>query len=136
MSVVNKITTLCWRNFQGDRGNTHMLFALRCFHKSATSGTFGTAREEAVPQRLITPKDTAQKGAVKTLAEMPGPGAVSNLIEFFWRDGFSRIHEIQVTWVFSFHFFFYKKENLFYFYEGKGNLLSLLPKWTEKKVFP
>uniref|UniRef100_A0AAZ3S6Q6 Uncharacterized protein n=1 Tax=Oncorhynchus tshawytscha TaxID=74940 RepID=A0AAZ3S6Q6_ONCTS len=27
---------------------------------------------------------------------MPGPSAVSNLIEFFYRDGFSRIHEIQM----------------------------------------
>ncbi|KAM4626738.1 cytochrome P450 27C1 [Discoglossus pictus] len=26
---------------------------------------------------------------------MPGPGTLTNLIEFFWRDGFSRIHEIQ-----------------------------------------
>uniref|UniRef100_A0A3Q4BRP7 Uncharacterized protein n=1 Tax=Mola mola TaxID=94237 RepID=A0A3Q4BRP7_MOLML len=27
---------------------------------------------------------------------MPGPGTLANLIEFFWRDGFSRIHEIQM----------------------------------------
>uniref|UniRef100_A0A3B3DN54 Cytochrome P450, family 27, subfamily C, polypeptide 1 n=1 Tax=Oryzias melastigma TaxID=30732 RepID=A0A3B3DN54_ORYME len=27
---------------------------------------------------------------------MPGPSTLSNLIEFFWRDGFSRIHEIQL----------------------------------------
>ncbi|KPP73076.1 cytochrome P450 27C1-like, partial [Scleropages formosus] len=27
---------------------------------------------------------------------MPGPRTVSNLVEFFWRDGFSRIHEIQL----------------------------------------
>uniref|UniRef100_A0A665WAT9 Cytochrome P450, family 27, subfamily C, polypeptide 1 n=1 Tax=Echeneis naucrates TaxID=173247 RepID=A0A665WAT9_ECHNA len=33
---------------------------------------------------------------VKTLKEMPGPSTVTNLIEFFWRDGFSRIHEIQM----------------------------------------
>uniref|UniRef100_A0A8D0HF78 Cytochrome P450 family 27 subfamily C member 1 n=1 Tax=Sphenodon punctatus TaxID=8508 RepID=A0A8D0HF78_SPHPU len=32
---------------------------------------------------------------VKTLQEMPGPKTLSNLFEFFWRDGFGRIHEIQ-----------------------------------------
>ncbi|KAM3917168.1 cytochrome P450 27C1 isoform 2-T2 [Leptodactylus fuscus] len=26
---------------------------------------------------------------------MPGPSTITNLLEFFWRDGFSRIHEIQ-----------------------------------------
>uniref|UniRef100_A0A6J0UNZ8 Cytochrome P450 27C1 isoform X2 n=1 Tax=Pogona vitticeps TaxID=103695 RepID=A0A6J0UNZ8_9SAUR len=32
---------------------------------------------------------------VKSLKEMPGPKTLSNLVEFFWKDGFSRIHEIQ-----------------------------------------
>ncbi|XP_068922964.1 cytochrome P450 27C1 isoform X3 [Petaurus breviceps papuanus] len=32
---------------------------------------------------------------VKTLEEMPGPKTLANLVEFFWKDGFSRIHEIQ-----------------------------------------
>lgn len=109
MSVMNKLTTVCWRNFQGDRCNKQMLFALRCLHKSATSGTFGISREEAIPERLITPKDAAQKKSVKPLAEMPGPGTVSNLIEFFWRDGFSRIHEIQVKFFFFFLSFLKKK---------------------------
>ncbi|XP_063790040.1 cytochrome P450 27C1 isoform X2 [Pseudophryne corroboree] len=31
----------------------------------------------------------------KSLKEMPGPSTLTNLTEFFWRDGFSRIHEIQ-----------------------------------------
>ncbi|XP_038611649.1 cytochrome P450 27C1 [Tachyglossus aculeatus] len=31
----------------------------------------------------------------ETLSEMPGPRTLSNLVEFFWRDGFARIHEIQ-----------------------------------------
>ncbi|XP_041057178.1 cytochrome P450 27C1-like [Carcharodon carcharias] len=34
--------------------------------------------------------------AVKNLSEMPGPSTWSNLVEFFWRDGFSRIHDIQL----------------------------------------
>lgn len=33
---------------------------------------------------------------VKSLKEMPGPRTLTNLVEFFWRDGFGRIHEIQV----------------------------------------
>ncbi|KAJ1190591.1 hypothetical protein NDU88_007329 [Pleurodeles waltl] len=32
---------------------------------------------------------------VKSLREMPGPSTITNLVEFFYRDGFSRIHEIQ-----------------------------------------
>lgn len=101
---MNKLTTVCWRNFQGNRSNKQMLFALRCLHKSATSGTFGISREESIPERLIKPKDAAQKKSVKSLAEMPGPGTLSNLIEFFWRDGFSRIHEIQVKFFLNFFF--------------------------------
>ncbi|KAG8430827.1 hypothetical protein GDO86_019930 [Hymenochirus boettgeri] len=33
---------------------------------------------------------------VRSLNEMPGPSTFSNLLEFFWRDGFSRIQEIQL----------------------------------------
>ncbi|KAF0042968.1 hypothetical protein F2P81_004305 [Scophthalmus maximus] len=63
--------------------------------QSAASEALGVsaAQEETMPQRLITPEDV---GTVKTLNEMPGPSTVSNLVEFFWRDGFSRIHEIQL----------------------------------------
>ena len=28
---------------------------------------------------------------------MPGPHPLANLVEFFWKDGFGRIHEIQVA---------------------------------------
>lgn len=35
-------------------------------------------------------------GRVKSLREMPGPNTLYNLYEFFWKDGFGRIHEIQV----------------------------------------
>ncbi|KAM6398271.1 cytochrome P450 27C1 isoform 3-T3 [Pluvialis apricaria] len=34
-------------------------------------------------------------GRVKSLREMPGPNTLCNLYEFFWKDGFGRIHEIQ-----------------------------------------
>nr|XP_060630007.1 cytochrome P450 27C1 isoform X1 [Anolis sagrei ordinatus] len=32
---------------------------------------------------------------VRSLEDMPGPRTLSNLVEFFWKDGFGRIHEIQ-----------------------------------------
>ncbi|XP_067890578.1 cytochrome P450 27C1 [Heterodontus francisci] len=38
----------------------------------------------------------AQPQGAKNLSEMPGPSTWSNLVEFFWRDGFSRIHDIQL----------------------------------------
>ncbi|XP_056391494.1 LOW QUALITY PROTEIN: cytochrome P450 27C1-like [Hyla sarda] len=36
-----------------------------------------------------------ERAQVKSLREMPGPRTLTNLREFFWKDGFSRIHEIQ-----------------------------------------
>ncbi|XP_058665765.1 cytochrome P450 27C1 [Ammospiza nelsoni] len=36
-----------------------------------------------------------RRGSVKSLHEMPGPNTLYNLYEFFWKDGFGRIHEIQ-----------------------------------------
>lgn len=75
-----------------------MFFVLRALHKSAASEAFGipATREETVPEGLITPADVGEKIRIKTLEEMPGPSTLANLVEFFWRDGFSRIHEIQV----------------------------------------
>lgn len=47
---------------------------------------------------MVNPVAEEQKVAkVKTLHEMPGPSTIANLVEFFYRDGFSRIHEIQVS---------------------------------------
>lgn len=98
MAILKKMTTACWKNFQGDRLNKQMFFILRALHKSAASKTFGisAAGEEAMPEGLIRHTDVGDKTTIKALKEMPGPSTLSNLIEFFWRDGFSRIHEIQV----------------------------------------
>ncbi|XP_020367664.2 cytochrome P450 27C1 [Rhincodon typus] len=38
----------------------------------------------------------AKAQGVKSLSEMPGPSTWSNLVQFFLRDGFSRIHDIQL----------------------------------------
>lgn len=98
MATLKKLTAACWKNFQGDRLNKQLFLNVRALHKSAASEALGisAAGEETVPETVITPADVGDKTAIKTLREMPGPSTVSNLIEFFWRDGFSRIHEIQV----------------------------------------
>ncbi|KAM6466517.1 cytochrome P450 27C1 isoform 1-T1 [Liasis olivaceus] len=44
---------------------------------------------------LLKPSQHPSHQKVKSLKEMPGPKTFSNLIEFFWKDGFARIHEIQ-----------------------------------------
>lgn len=70
-------------------------------HKTASSGSLEIAahsqadlkEENVVPPAAEVQKDTR----VKTLQEMPGPSTFANLVEFFYRDGFSRIHEIQVS---------------------------------------
>ncbi|XP_064021813.1 cytochrome P450 27C1 isoform X2 [Pogoniulus pusillus] len=46
------------------------------------------------PRELLKPTPH-QLGRVKSLQEMPGPNTLYNLYEFFWKDGFGRIHEIQ-----------------------------------------
>lgn len=74
-----------------------MLTAVRLLHKSAASETFGisAAGEEAAAEPLIAAAG-GESSTAKSLKEMPGPSTLSNLVEFFWRDGFSRIHEIQM----------------------------------------
>ncbi|XP_044058951.1 cytochrome P450 27C1-like isoform X1 [Siniperca chuatsi] len=96
MAILKHLTTACWKNFQDVRLNKQ-LFILRAIHKSAASDAFGisAAEKEAIPEKLITPADGG-KTRIKTLKEMPGPSTLANLIEFFWRDGFSRVHEIQL----------------------------------------
>ncbi|XP_030271400.1 cytochrome P450 27C1 [Sparus aurata] len=98
MAILNKFTTACWKNFQGDRPNRQLFSIVRALHKSAASEALGisAAGEETMAKRLITPANVGEKTTIKTLKEMPGPSNLSNIIEFFWRDGFSRIHEIQM----------------------------------------
>ncbi|XP_028437642.1 cytochrome P450 27C1 [Perca flavescens] len=98
MAILNHFATACWKNMQGYRLNKQLFVVLRALHKSTASEECGisAAGEKAMPERLITPADVGKKTRIKTLKEMPGPSALSNFIEFFWRDGFSRVHEIQM----------------------------------------
>lgn len=99
MVSLNHLTTACWKNVYGNR---QLFFNLRALHKSAASEALGisAAGQTEMSERLLSP-DTTRSGTadntrIKNLKEMPGPSTLSNLIEFFWRDGFARIHEIQM----------------------------------------
>ncbi|XP_056134713.1 cytochrome P450 27C1 [Lampris incognitus] len=98
MAPLNNIFNLCCKSLQSDLLNRRWSLALRALHKTAASEVLriSTAEgEEGMAETLITSAPVGKKTAAKTLKEMPGPSTLSNLIEFFYRDGFSRIHEIQ-----------------------------------------
>ncbi|XP_038646036.1 cytochrome P450 27C1 isoform X2 [Scyliorhinus canicula] len=54
-----------------------------------TKGGVGTLVGQSSPP-------AAKPQRVRDLSEMPGPGTWSNLVEFFLKNGFSRIHDIQL----------------------------------------
>ncbi|XP_063284607.1 cytochrome P450 27C1 [Pelobates fuscus] len=78
-----------------------VLGGCRSVHQFPRMGAAGQAvREDVEGGRRGTPRGCPaqeMRGAplVKSLEDMPGPSTLTNLLEFFWRDGFSRIHEIQ-----------------------------------------
>ncbi|XP_039866652.1 cytochrome P450 27C1 [Simochromis diagramma] len=98
MAVFNNFTKICWKNFQSDQLNKQLFYVVRSLHKSAASEALGISatEEETMPNRMIKPEEVSEKTQIKTLNDMPGPNTLSNLIEFFWKDGFGRIHEIQM----------------------------------------
>uniref|UniRef100_A0AAZ3QHV8 Cytochrome P450 27C1 n=1 Tax=Oncorhynchus tshawytscha TaxID=74940 RepID=A0AAZ3QHV8_ONCTS len=102
MALQNKILQLSCRSVLGEVLNKRFASNSRALLKSATSESLRICAtgQETFPEDLITPGASAEVVAketrIKSLKEMPGPSAVSNLIEFFYRDGFSRIHEIQM----------------------------------------
>nr|XP_046192350.1 cytochrome P450 27C1-like [Oncorhynchus gorbuscha] len=105
MALQNKILQLSCRGVSGEVLNKRFASNSRALLKSATSESLRICAtgQETFPEDLITPGASAEVVAketrIKSLKEMPGPSAVSNLIEFFYRDGFSRIHEIQVGYL-------------------------------------
>lgn len=100
MALQSSILLLARKNLLQDSCKQFLIQA-QGLHKSASSGSLEIAahsqadlkEENAVPPAAEVQKDTR----VKTLQEMPGPSTFANLVEFFYRDGFSRIHEIQVS---------------------------------------
>ncbi|XP_006636858.3 cytochrome P450 27C1 [Lepisosteus oculatus] len=85
-----------------ERESIHLLLRTAGFHElpklsASQSLEVPAAGERVLPEMFTPPQDAAEKQTrVKPLREMPGPSTISNLIEFFYRDGFSRIHEIQL----------------------------------------
>lgn len=101
MALKNNIVKVCCQSFQSELMNKQLFITLRALHKSAASEALriSAAGEEAIPDSFITPAAVGEKTRIKPLKEMPGPSTFGNLIEFFYRDGFSRIHEIQVIYL-------------------------------------
>ncbi|XP_077568825.1 cytochrome P450 27C1 isoform X1 [Stigmatopora nigra] len=93
MAGLNPFTVACCKYLHRDLLNQHVVFTLRALHKSAAGETLGIPVSSGL---LSAPEPADKKVRVKSLKEMPGPSTTSNLIEFFWRDGFSRIHQIQM----------------------------------------
>lgn len=78
------------------------VISVRMFHRlpqlSRTSLEVARAEDKEGARRGY-PRSSQQHPSlqrVKSLKEMPGPKTFSNLVEFFWKGGFARIHEIQV----------------------------------------
>lgn len=57
----------------------------------------GARAEDKEAGRRGAPRAGGRAEGPRSLAAMPGPRTLANLVEFFWKDGFSRIHEIQVA---------------------------------------
>ncbi|OCT63308.1 hypothetical protein XELAEV_18044406mg [Xenopus laevis] len=66
----------------------------RGFHQFPVMQAAEQALERNQAEVVLGPRT---KGApmVKSLNDMPGPSTLANLVEFFWRDGFGRIQDIQ-----------------------------------------
>ncbi|KAM4596673.1 cytochrome P450 27C1 [Fundulus diaphanus] len=97
MAALNRFSGACWKGVPVGFLNEQLVLVSRALHKSAASEAVQIpTREETMSDRLMAPAEVREKIKIKTLKEMPGPSALSNLIEFFCRDGFSRIHEIQM----------------------------------------
>ncbi|XP_036401029.1 cytochrome P450 27C1-like [Megalops cyprinoides] len=100
MALLTKSFNLLNRRLVGEIENKYILFLASGFHKLPARQSLPVAvpsAEDVLPQNSIPPAEKLEKDKrIKTLDEMPGPSTMSNIVEFFWRDGFSRIHEIQL----------------------------------------
>ncbi|KAK6484884.1 cytochrome P450 27C1 isoform X1 [Huso huso] len=96
MSIFTNILQNSCRKTLLEPESFHMLCNVANFHRLPKLSSQAPAAEEKVlPEMLMQPQARPKEGRVKSLKEMPGPKTLTNLVEFFWRDGFSRIHEIQ-----------------------------------------
>ncbi|XP_048835811.1 cytochrome P450 27C1 [Brienomyrus brachyistius] len=99
MAIYQKSAVLfSWRLLRQSE-NTLFLLAAAPDHRLFSSRSVPELEENVLPENLAAtpaPAKEDKDSRVKSIKEMPGPSTISNLIEFFYRDGFSRIHEIQL----------------------------------------
>lgn len=106
MAFLGGFSAWCLRSVHAQSRSQQLFYALRALHKSAAASealrisATEEEEEEAAMTRgagILTPAvEVGERAGIKSLKEMPGPSTLSNLVEFFWRDGFSRIHQIQM----------------------------------------
>lgn len=100
MSLQSNILRIGCKALLADAVVSPFLQKTSSLHRTATSGSLRVAAEHSA-ESLVPPAaevgDVEKGTRVKSLKEMPGPSAIGNLVEFFYRDGFARIHEIQVS---------------------------------------
>ncbi|KAG9334043.1 hypothetical protein JZ751_009206, partial [Albula glossodonta] len=94
-------TLYSWnRRLAGELDYRHVSLQVAVFHKFSACQALRVSAESEDNllhrEPVRSPAKLDKKIRAKSLREMPGPGIISNVIEFFFRDGFSRIHEIQL----------------------------------------
>ncbi|KAL1021652.1 hypothetical protein UPYG_G00016160 [Umbra pygmaea] len=92
MALQNKILLLNYKGYLREVFNRSFASNSRALYKSARNESLRITEIEDGRE----PERSVDGTRIRSLKEMPGPSAISNLIEFFCRDGFSRIHEIQI----------------------------------------
>ncbi|XP_061082749.1 cytochrome P450 27C1 [Conger conger] len=94
MALLKKMRHLHLRILPVTAENRHFLLRTRGFHKHSTCQSLPAVEENVLPGNFSAAA-VGKDGPLKTLKDMAGPSTISNIIDFFFRDGFSRIHEIQ-----------------------------------------
>lgn len=99
MSLQSTILRIGCKALLADAVASPFLQRTSSLHRTTSSGSLRVAAEHSADS-LVPPAaevgDVEKGTRVKSLKEMPGPSAIGNLVEFFYRDGFARIHEIQM----------------------------------------
>ncbi|OCT60935.1 hypothetical protein XELAEV_18046959mg [Xenopus laevis] len=76
------------------KGSARLEGLARGFHQFPKIQAAGQALEQEQAEGELGAR-AKEAPMMKSLKDMPGPSTLANLVEFFWRDGFGRIHEIQ-----------------------------------------
>ncbi|XP_063068132.1 cytochrome P450 27C1 [Engraulis encrasicolus] len=100
MSILqSNLARLGSKTLLSDAMTAPFLLKACALHKTPSSDSVRVATDhdaDSLVPPAIQMQEEGKATRVKSLKEMPGPSAVGNLVEFFYRDGFARIHEIQM----------------------------------------